>query len=75
MAQGFSGACGGGRVSSLVAGSAVGAANAAGGAGVGSFFRQGCSLGDELAPADQGLGHGDLKESGSILEYTSTIAP
>jgi hypothetical protein len=43
---------------SLVAGSAAGAADAAGGAGAGSVFGQGCSLGDELVPADQGLGHG-----------------
>ncbi len=43
---------------SLVAGSAAGAADAAGGAGAGSVFGQGCSLGDEVAPEDQGLGHG-----------------
>jgi hypothetical protein len=55
---GFSGAGGGGGASSLVAGSAAGAADAAGGAGAGSVFGQGCSLGDELVPADQGLGHG-----------------
>ncbi len=55
---GFSGAGCGGGASSLVAGSAAGAADAAGGAGAGSVFGQGCSLGDELVPADQGLGHG-----------------
>ncbi len=55
---GFSGTGGGGGASSLVAGSAAEVADAAGGAGAGSVFGQGCSLGDELAQADQGLGHG-----------------
>ncbi len=62
---GFSGACGGGGVSSLVAGSAAGAADAAAAGGAeaaaaGSVFKfgQGCSLGDELMLADQELGHG-----------------